>query len=282
MSNEVATIEAVSTFLGTDDIKAQIAKALPALCTPERFMRIAITAITKTPKLASCTQESLISCLLDLAQLGIEADGRRAHLIPYGTTCTLILDYKGIVELVKRSGEVVTIHADKVCEKDTFKVNMGVLVEHIIDYTKPRGAAYAYYAYAKMKDGSMQTQVMTKEEVEVIRQSSRGKNSTPWTQHFDQMANKTVFRRLSKWLPMSPEIAQKMDDVEKIEFDFEMPKPKEPKTPGIPLVKILKAMKEAPDKATLDEKWQKAQTTEHKNSKEVEAAYQARAQELNK
>lgn len=226
MSDEIVKTKAtaVRQLLSSDVVQTQIAKALPAICKPERFMRIAVTAITKNPKLAECTQESLMGCLLDLAQLGIEADGRRAHLIPYGTTCTLILDYKGIVELVKRGGEVVTIHADKVCKNDDFKVDMGEIKKHSIDYSRDRGEAYAYYAYAKMKDGSLQTEVMTKAEVEKIRQGSKGKNSSPWSQHFDEMGKKTVFRRLAKWLPMLPEVAQKMDEVEKMEFDFEMPK----------------------------------------------------------
>ena len=214
----------VRSLLSQDNVKLQIAKALPDICKPERFMRIAITAITKNPKLADCTQASLMGCLLDLAQLGIEADGRRAHLIPYKDTCTLIIDYKGLVELVKRGGDVVTIHADKVCKNDDFLVDMGEIKKHKIDYSMPRGDAYAYYAYAKMKDGSMQTEVMTKAEVEKIRDSSRGKTQAPWTQHFDEMGKKTAFRRLSKWLPMLPEIAQTVEKVEKMEFDFEMPK----------------------------------------------------------
>ena len=228
MSNtQLEKAKEIRSLLSTDAVQTQIAKALPGICKPERFMRIAVTAITKNPKLAECTQASLMGCLLDLAQLGIEADGRRAHLIPYGQTCTLIIDDKGIVELIKRGGDVVTIHADKVCKNDDFKVDMGEVKKHVIDYSRDRGEAYAYYAYAKMKDGSIQTQVMTKAEVEKIRNGSRGKTGTPWTQHFDEMAKKTVFKRLSKWLPMLPEVAQKVDEIDKMEFDFEMPK-KEP------------------------------------------------------
>lgn len=228
MSNtQLEKAKEIRSLLSTDAVQTQIAKALPGICKPERFMRIAVTAITKNPKLAECTQASLMGCLLDLAQLGIEADGRRAHLIPYKDTCTLIIDYKGLVELVKRGGDVVTIHADKVCKNDNFVVDMGEIKKHEIDYSRDRGEAYAYYAYAKMKDGSLQTEVMTKAEVEKIRNGSRGKTQTPWTQHFDEMGKKTAFRRLSKWLPMLPEVAQKVDEIDKMEFDFEMPK-KEP------------------------------------------------------
>ena len=273
----------VRNLLAQDIIKTQLAKALPAICKPERFMRSAITAITKNPKLAECTQESLMGCLLDLAQLGIEADGRRAHLIPYGKACTLIIDYKGLVELVKRGGDVVTIHADKVCKNDNFVVDMGEIKKHQIDYSRARGDAYAYYAYAKMKDGSIQTQVMTLDEVEKIRQSSNGKNGTPWTQHFDEMAKKTCFRRLSKWLPMLPEVAQKVDDIEKMEFDFDMPKPEiEKPSFGITQQSAIEALNTAKTKDDLAGKWQMIAEQAPELIKDVDLieAYNVKSKEL--
>lgn len=256
----------VRQLLSSATIQTQIAKALPAICKPERFMRIAVTAITKNPKLAECTQASLMSCLLDLAQLGIEADGRRAHLIPFNRKykegnvwkavmdVQLIIDYKGLVELVKRGGDVVVIHADKVCKNDNFMVNMGEITKHEIDYSRDRGETYAYYAYAKMKDGSIQSEVMTKSEVDAVRQISKGKDSGPWSKHFDEMGKKTVFRRLSKWLPMLPEIAQKVEEVERMEFDFEMPKTEKPSF-GITKESALRALEGAKTKEELIAKW---------------------------
>src|SRR5688572_5477659 len=102
----------VREWIATDSFKAQVALSLPKHLTPDRFTRIALTAFNRTPKLGNCTKESVFQCLLDCSALGIEPDGRRAHLIPYGDKCTLIIDYKGIVELVRRSGEVAYIHAD--------------------------------------------------------------------------------------------------------------------------------------------------------------------------
>lgn len=226
-NTQVAKATQVRKLLSSDAVKDQIAKALPEICKPERFMRVAMTAITKNPKIAECSQESLMTCLLDCATLGIEADGRRAHLIPYGTTCTLILDYKGLVELVRRSGDVIKLHADVVCENDSFEVNLGEVTKHVIDYKKPRGNVYCAYATATMKDGSVQCEVMTVEEIEAIRQKSRGKNSPPWTQHWNEMAKKTVFRRLSKWLPLSSEVLEKVsvDDkqFEKVDIEVDLP-----------------------------------------------------------
>jgi len=211
-------------FIGTDVVKSQIEKALPSICTPERFLRVAMTTITKNEKLMQCDRNSFMSALIDCAQLGIEPDGRRAHLIPYGKTCQLIIDYKGLVDLIMRTGKVSLIHADKVCENDEFEYNAGKIIAHKIDFKKERGKAYIYYAYAEMKDGSTKSEIMTLDDIRAIQKRSKSGNSGPWVTDFEEMAKKTVFRRLSKWLPMSAENAQSLQTIEEKEFSFEMPK----------------------------------------------------------
>ena len=218
---QVAKSNAVNVRKLIESQSEQIKKALPSICNAERFTRVAMTAITKNPKLAECDQASLMTCLLDCASLGIEPDGRRAHLIPYGKRCTLIIDYKGLVELVRRSGEVVKIHADVVCENDLFEFDMGEVSKHVIDLKGQRGKVYAVYAIAQMKDGAKQCEVMTVEEVDKIRQASNGRNSDPWTKHWNEMAKKTVFRRLCKWLPLSSE---QLELVSKDYAQFNKPK----------------------------------------------------------
>jgi recombination protein RecT len=205
-------------LLSKENVKAQFALALPKHLSADRFARVAITALTRTPKLQECTTESFMKCLLDLSALGIEPDGRRAHLIPYGKECTLILDYKGIAELVMRSGTVANIHADKVCENDEFTVNRGKIESHKVDYKQPRGASYAYYVIVTFKDGTEKSEIMTREEVEGIRKRSRAGQSGPWVSDFDEMAKKTVFRRASKWLPLSPEVQDAVRADEEREF----------------------------------------------------------------
>ena len=122
--------------------KEAVRKSLPQHMTPERFVRVALTAMLKTPKLAQCSQESVFRCMLDLSSLGLEPDGRRAHLIPYGTDCTLIIDYKGLIELAKRSGEVAMWRAELVCENDEFSWTNGI-VDHKINWLAPRGKVLA-------------------------------------------------------------------------------------------------------------------------------------------
>lgn len=225
--NEVTETKKSNTLkalLSQENIKAQFAVALPKHLNADRFARVAITALTRTPKLQECTPESFMKCLLELSALGIEPDGRRAHLIPYGKECTLILDYKGIAELVMRSGTVSSIHADKVCANDVFAVNRGKIESHVVDYKSPRGEAYAYYVLITFKDGTEKSEVMTRDECEAIRKRSRAGNAGPWVSDFDEMAKKTVFRRASKWLPLSPEIQDVIRRDEETEFRNVTPK----------------------------------------------------------
>ena len=198
------------TLINSDRVKAEIIRALPSHVTPDRFIRVMLTALTKTPKLMECTQESVMRCMMDCSALGIEPDGRRVHLIPYGKECTLIIDYKGLVELVRRSGNVTSIRAEHVCENDEFSWENGVL-NHRIDWRKPRGEIQAVYAEAKLASGETQTAVMTREEVEGIRKRSKAGSSGPWVTDWGEMAKKTPLRRLVKLLPLSADIADAID-----------------------------------------------------------------------
>jgi recombination protein RecT len=220
MSTELSTSapkNSIKALLTGDAFKEQVRLALPEHLKPERFVRIALTALNRTPKLQQCTQQSLFQCLLDLSSMGLEPDGRRAHLIPYKDQCTLVVDYKGLVELVLRSGEVSTIHADVVCENDEFEYSMGRITKHIPNLRKPRGEVYAAYAHVVMKDGGVKDEVMSKDEIESIRKRSRSGTNGPWVTDWNEMAKKTVFRRCSKWLPLSADLREK---IEKDDEDF--------------------------------------------------------------
>lgn len=209
-----------------------IGKAMPAHCKPERMLRVAITMLSKTPKLAECTPSSFFNCLLSLSQWGLEPDGRRAHLIPYDnkkqgiTECQLIIDYKGLVELAYRSGVVRSIHADVVREGDVFDYSAGQIRRHTPhflrrDAEKPAAAGdvYAAYSTVELAHGAIKTEVMSREEVDGIRDRSSGYRAfksgfvktTPWQSDWSEMAKKTAFRRVSKWLPLSADIADAFD-----------------------------------------------------------------------
>ena len=201
----------IREFLHGEEFKSQIALALPRHISPDRFVRISLTAMTRTPKLADCDQASFFMQLMTLSQLGLEPDGRLAHLIPFKnnkkgiTECQLIVDYKGLAALAMRSGQISKIHADKVCENDIFEFDIGEVKKHKIDFHADRGEPYAYYALVVFKDGVQKAVCMPRADVDAIRRRSRAANDGPWVTDYDEMAKKTCFRNLSKWLELSPE-----------------------------------------------------------------------------
>ena len=220
--------QSIMDIVSGEGFKSQMALVLPKHLTADRMARIAVTLMRKIPKLRECSQESLLGALMTLSQLGLEPDGRRAHLIPYGAECTVVIDYKGLAELAKRSGFVKSIYAREVCANDEFNYENGV-VTHRINFQKPRGRIYAFCSQVSHVDGSLQGDVMTLTEVEGIRARSRAKDRGPWegfprilkgvdfedltvpVQDAIEMGKKSVFKRLSKLLVLSSEFRDALE-----------------------------------------------------------------------
>lgn len=204
----------ISDLLNGPELKTAVKSALPRHLTPERFIRVALNATMRTPGLLTCSRESFFKALLDLSSFGLEPDGRRAHLIPFGKEVQLIIDYKGLVELVRRSGDVSYIHADVVYENDEwdFSFGSGAKLTHKPNFDDRGEKVRCVYSFVKLKDGSEDFMVMSRGEVEKVRKRSKAGNNGPWVTDWEEMAKKTVFRRHSKWLPLSAEVR---DAVEK-------------------------------------------------------------------
>ena len=212
----------IKEHLQSEVFRKQVESALPKHLTPDRFIGVALNAMNRTPELANCTQQSLFKCFLELSQMGLEPDGRRAYLVPFGTECTLLIDYKGLVELAYRNGNISRIHADVVYQTEydagDFVYDRGRITTHCKSLKPNRGEVIAAYAEVEFKDGTTKAELMTLEEVNEIRNQSKAKNSEPWTKHWNEMAKKTAFRRCAKWLHLSPEIQKHMESDDSHQF----------------------------------------------------------------
>ncbi len=208
-------------------LKDQIAAALPKHMTPERMIRVALTAWRKTSALQKCEPLSVISAIVQASQLGLEPDGvlGHAYLVPYGNQCQLIPGYRGLIDLARRSGHVVSIQAHVVYERDKFDFAYGLdeRLSHTPCMDGDRGRAVAVYAVAKLKDGGYALEVMSMADVEKIRKRSKAANNGPWVTDFDEMAKKTAVRRMVKYLPLSVELhkAVAIDERAEAGMDYE-------------------------------------------------------------
>lgn len=203
----------------------QFATALPKHINTDRFIRIAITTIRQNPKLAQCSQESLLGALMVSAQLGLEPGTLgQCYLIPFenkkaGTVeCQFQIGYKGLIELLRRSGQLSDIYSYTVYENDDFNIEYGLsrTLTHKPNFDE-RGEIKGFYAVAILKDGAKAFEYMTKDEVvkheEKYRKGSY-KNDV-WNKNFEEMAQKTVVKKLLKWLPISVEFLEMANKDEK-------------------------------------------------------------------
>jgi recombination protein RecT len=211
-------------------MEGEIAKALPSVITPERFTRIVLTAISSNPKLASCTKESFLGAMMTSAQLGLEVNTPlgQAYVLPYTNKGTLEaqfqIGYKGLIDLAYRSGEVEVIQAHIVYENDKFDVQYGLepKLEHV-PADKNRGEAVKVYAVFKTKSGGYGFEVMSMEDVRLhAAKYSKAYNSSfsPWKTNFEEMAKKTVLKRVLKYAPLKSDFVREIAQDETIKSDI--------------------------------------------------------------
>ena len=217
MTTTVATrdaINSVKTLL--DKSKSAIASRLPKHVTADRLMKVALTAINKTPALLACTQDSLLMSIMQAAELGLEPGGAlgEGYLVPYGKTCQFIPGYRGLISLARRSGQIISLEAHVVHAEDAFTFELGLesKLVHVPNLEKDDAGPLRFvYAVAKLQGGGVQFEVMSRAQVEAIRKRSKAGNNGPWVSDYEEMARKTVVRRLFKYLPVSVELAQALE-----------------------------------------------------------------------
>ena len=196
----------------------QFATALPKHINSDRFVRIAITTIRQNPKLAQCNQESLLGALMVSAQLGLEPGVLgQCYLIPYGRECQFQIGYKGMIELLRRSGQLKDIYAYSVYENDEFEMTYGLNrdLKHKPNL-QDRGNFIGCYCVAVLKDDARAFEYMTKEEIEAHgKKFSKTYGNGPWKTDFEAMAHKTVVKKMLKWLPVSVEFLEMANKDEK-------------------------------------------------------------------
>lgn len=199
-------------------MEPQIKAALPSILTPERFTRMVLTALSSNPKLQECSPQSFLGAMMQAAQLGVEPNTPlgQAYLIPYRNhgilECQFQLGYKGLIDLAYRSGSIRDISAHVVYSGDGFDFEYGFEPKLI---HKPamtdRGTPIAYYAVYHTKDGGGNFVVMSQEDIEKHRNKfskAAGQGFSPWTTNFEEMAKKTVLKKLLKYAPLKTEFVR--------------------------------------------------------------------------
>jgi recombination protein RecT len=296
-STEVAAVKEQPLSGELQILRPEIEKVLPPHVTADKFMRVVLTAISQSPDLYNADRRSLLTSAVKAAQDGLLPDGREAAFVIFNTkekrdgrdVWVKKVQYMpmvfGILKKVRNSGELLSITSNVVYDQDTFRYWIDDVGEHITHepnvLIEDRGKLIAVYAIAKTKDTGVYTEVMSRSQIEQVREISKAKDSGPWGSWYDEMARKTVIRRLSKRLPMSTDLETviKRDDefydlskaranarsgvaAAKELLGLDPPKPQEPSEPDedndIPhydTESAIKALREAEEEKTLKDAW---------------------------
>lgn len=218
----------------TDFIKImepEIKKALPSVLTPERFTRITLSALSSNPELQLTTPQSFLGAMMTAAQLGVEPNTPlgQAYLIPYKNKgileCQFQLGYKGLIDLAYRSGEVSIIQAHVVYEHDEFEYELGLEPKlHHIPAKENRGDAIYFYAMFRMKDGvGYGFEVMSVDDIRAHAKrfsKAYGSSFSPWHTNFEEMAKKTVLKRVLKYAPLKSDFVRAVTQDETIKTEI--------------------------------------------------------------
>ena len=232
-------------FNALEKARPEFGRVLPRHLSADRFLQVAFMTIKNNPVLTECTAESVVGALMEAAQHGLEPDTMgTCYILPYNKKVKVNgrdqwikeaqfqLGYKGMIELVRRSGQVTNIVANEVYQADQFEFEYGLneRLRHVPSMQAERGEIAAFYAYARFKDGGHSFVVISRAEMEQIRSKHVKKNRQTgeiygtWVDHFESMAKKTAIKQLVKYMPVSVEIRDQIsrdDQGEQVEQEQE-------------------------------------------------------------
>lgn len=207
----------------------QLQAVMPKGFTPERLTQLAIATYKQIPDLKECSVQSMLSCCLKCAEIGLEPNDimGNAYILPYNNRKTgrkeaqFILGKNGMLELVRRSGQVKTVRTQCVYEGDDFEYWEDETGVHFsfkpnLDADHSAKNLKLVYLSCHLKDGGFVFLQMSKKEVDEVKDRSKASKFGPWVSDYAAMAEKTVIRRAFNrgLLPRSVEVAKVVTDDE--------------------------------------------------------------------
>jgi recombinational DNA repair protein RecT len=128
---------------------------------------------------------------------------------------TPITDYRGLLDVARRSGEVAGVHADIRREKDEWEYGIDTALSMMVRLRHApadgeRGEIVGAYFVARLQSGQTHACYLSKSEIERYRARSKNAKSgfSPWKNDWEAMAKKTAVRRGINLLPRTPEIQE--------------------------------------------------------------------------
>lgn len=202
MSTNEAMVKVTNTM---NAFKPKLAEALGKGCDVDQEISSVLATVANSAQLQLCSAKSIAMAAYTAATLKLPVNALGlAYLVPYKNNATLQIGYRGWIKLVSETGLVKSIDAYIVYEKDYFVWECGSAprVSHKPCLLENPGKMIAVYAVAQLRNEAFKAVVMTRTQVDAIRAKSPSSDSGPWKGHYEEMAKKTVIKRLCKTLPL--------------------------------------------------------------------------------
>lgn len=188
-----------------------IVKTLPSQIDPDRFVRVALLAVTKNKAIWDCSKESVFLAIMESARVGLQIDNKEAALIPYGGHAEFMPMVQGIIRLMLRSPGLTKVEARAVYEGDEFDYQYGLRPSLVHKPKMESGEVVGAYAIMWRQGAEPTFEVIDREQIEQARHTSRAPNSPAWQKWYGEMARKVVLKRLAKYADLSPEATRAIE-----------------------------------------------------------------------
>lgn len=222
------------------EMAPEFEKASPKGVEAAQVVRDVLTAISQNQRLRECEPLTVLGGAMTMAQLGLRV-GVLGHgwLLPFrdrngNQQAQLIIGYKGMVELVGRSGLVadIGVHGVHQGDVDDGRFAMGFengqrIFTHRPDWWGDRGTLLGWYGAAQERGAAIYT---VTEPWSIARMEAHrdafamakkdGRIVGPWRDHFESMAKKTVLLDLVKLLPKSTDVARAIEADNSVRVDL--------------------------------------------------------------
>lgn len=210
MASDTAVAERPSFPAMLKKYQGEIERALPRHMNADRMARIALTAFRRNPKLGNCEPASVFAAVIQASQLGLEIDMQgRAFLIPYKSECQFVPGWKGLVDLLNRSGKG-TAWTGAVFSGDEFDYALGdrPFVTH-----KPSGeddVARLTHVYAVGRAVGSEWPIIEVWPISKVRKHRDRYNKVGEKHYsygnFEMYARKVALLQVLKYMPASSEL----------------------------------------------------------------------------
>lgn len=216
-------------------MKAEFGNLLPSHITADKFAQVCITAIENNPDLLRADRQSFKVACLNAATDGLLPDKREGAFVIFNTEIEVRQEGRAAVTKVKvplvqwmpmitgilkkayQTDKVSSIAVEMVHKNDVYRRTAGdnaEIVHEPLDFGD-RGEIVGGYAIIRMRDGGIYREVMDLAQIKSVQAVSRARSGGPWFTFWDEMAKKTILRRMLKRVPLSADVDRVLarDDV---------------------------------------------------------------------